>query len=320
MTLQEQQNAALPIIYQDHHLLIVNKAAGVVIHPTYKHADGTMWDALLAYTQQQGSDDWLPPELTDKPAWARAPEHIRAMLREQQRERQWKEEGLLERPGLMHRLDKDTSGIVVIARTARCRHHLARQFQERTIDKRYLAVVSRGAPDWTKPRTSFEATRYAKDGSKMPLADPVDVFGLEGETLLLDGELGRDPDDRRRCIVGPGGQEARTMIEVLAINKMFALIEARPVTGRTHQIRAHLAALGYPVVGDQTYALPAQEDTGRATLKRQFLHAFRVEFSTYPENTRRSFIAPLPDDLVTWLERYFPEGLDSVHAATALSA
>ena len=317
MVLQEQQYASLTIIYQDHHLLIVHKPAGIVIHPTYKHADGTMWDALLTYTEEQGSDGWQPPELPDKPAWAAAPEHIRLMLREQQRERLRKEEGLLERPGLMHRLDKDTSGIVVIARTARCRKHLARQFEERTIVKRYLAVVSRGAPDWTKPRTAFEVTRYSEVGGQAPLAHPLDLFALRGESLLLDGALGRDPDDRRRCIVAPGGQEARTIVKVLAVNSAYALIEARPLTGRTHQIRAHLAAIGFPLVGDHTYAFPAQEGTEETTLKRQFLHAYRVELRTYPENTWRSFVAPLPDDLSTWLARCISEGLEIVHTITA---
>src|SRR6266516_6507069 len=100
----------IPIIYQDPHLLIVNKPAGLVIHPTYKHADGTMWDALLAHLAEQGSDDWQPPELPDEPEWAGAPEHIQTMLRIKRTEQQWKEDGLLARPCLLHRLDKDTSG------------------------------------------------------------------------------------------------------------------------------------------------------------------------------------------------------------------
>ena len=107
----------IALIYQDHHLLIVNKPAGVVIHPTYKNADGeTLWDALLLYLAQQEGEQWQPPEFPDLPAWAGAPPHIRAMLREQRRERYWKEDGLLPRPCLLHRLDKDTSGVVALAR------------------------------------------------------------------------------------------------------------------------------------------------------------------------------------------------------------
>src|SRR5437867_1693806 len=95
----------ISIIYQDHHLLIVNKPAGVVIHPTYKHVDDTLWDALLIYLLQQGGDDWQPPSLLDEPEWAAAPLHIQQMLREKRTQRLWQEEGLLPRPSLLHRLD-----------------------------------------------------------------------------------------------------------------------------------------------------------------------------------------------------------------------
>src|SRR5690348_15284 len=116
------------IIYQDHHLLILNKPAGVVIHPTYKHVGDTLWDALLVYLLQQGGDDWQPPELSDEPEWAVAPLHIQEMLREKRTQRLWQEEGLLPRPALLHRLDKDTSGVVALARTERSRRHIVRQF------------------------------------------------------------------------------------------------------------------------------------------------------------------------------------------------
>ena len=119
--------ALFDIIYQDHHLLIVNKPAGLVIHPTYKHADGTMWDAILDYLEQQGGDDWKPPELPDEPEWASAPEQLQEMLREKRAERIWKEDGLLPRPCLLHRLDKDTSGVVALARTEHSRSHIIRQ-------------------------------------------------------------------------------------------------------------------------------------------------------------------------------------------------
>src|SRR5947209_19484942 len=149
----------IPIIYQDHHLLVVNKPAGLVIHPTYKHADGTMWDALLVYVAQQGSDDWQPPELPDEPTWAAAPPHIQDMLRAKRIERQWKEDGLLPRPCLLHRLDKDTSGVVALARTERSRRHIIRQFHAHTVIKRYLAVVQKGSPTWAYPLNTFTITR-----------------------------------------------------------------------------------------------------------------------------------------------------------------
>lgn len=297
----------IPIIYQDHHLLIVNKPAGVVIHPTYKHADGTMWDGLLAYLAQQGGDDWRPPDLPDESQWEGAPEHVRIMLREKRNQRLWKEDGLLARPCLLHRLDKDTSGVVALARTERSRRHIIRQFEQRTIVKRYLVVVQKGAPDWSYPRTTFIIKRRKGEEHKIRLDLPFDLSSLDNDELLLDGPLQRDPDDRRRCIVGPEGQSAITTLRILALVGDFALLEVHPFTGRTHQIRAHLAALGYAVVGDQTYAPIAEDGTPQAALKRQFLHAHSLELQRYPDDVQCKFVAPLPDDLILWMGRYFPD-------------
>ena len=319
----------LPIIYQDHHLLIVNKPAGLVIHPTYKHADGTMWDALLVSPALQGGDDWQPPEQPDEPEWADAPVHIQAMLRERRTERLWKEEGLLPRPCLLHRLDKDTSGIVALARTERSRRHIIRQFHDHSIVKRYLAVVQRGAHDWSRPRTIFKLTRLTREGQgqEMAVEDEPPVLHLDDE-FLLDGPLQRDPDDRRRCIVGPDGQVARTMMKVLAtmdtVDKAdagkVALLDVRPISGRTHQIRAHLATLGYAIIGDPVYAPQAEQGTPQAVLHRQFLHAYSLTLRRYPDDDLCTFVAPLASDLVAWLEAYFPKGLGVIHADNSISA
>src|SRR5947209_780419 len=127
------QPTTIAIIYQDHHLLILNKPAGIVVHPTYKNLEGTLWDAILLYLEEQGDDGWRPPELLDEPEWVRAPAHIQVMLREKRLARLWKEEGLLPRPCLLHRLDKDTSGVLALARTARACGHLTRQFYAHTV-------------------------------------------------------------------------------------------------------------------------------------------------------------------------------------------
>lgn len=308
----------IPVIYQDHHLLIVNKPAGLVIHPTYKHASGTMWDSILAYLAQQGGDDWQPEELPDKPHWADAPETVRVMLREQQRAKQWQEEGLLPRPCLLHRIDKDTSGVVALARTERARHHLVRQFYDHSIVKRYLAVVRRGSPEWARPRASFHV--YIQNANKEQL-QPVasaDLLTVNGAAYFLNGPLQRDPGDRRRCIVGPDGQSAETLVRVIATQGEYTLLEARPITGRTHQIRAHLAAAGYGIVGDAIYDLPNAEGTAAGQLHRQFLHASSLELRDYPDNRRRTFVAPLADDLVMWLEENLPEGLEILNAGKAV--
>ncbi len=306
--LSRMEQQTIPIIYQDHHLLIVNKPAGVVTHPTYKHTDGTMWDLLLAWLAQQESDGWRPPDLPDEPGWERAPEDVRQMLRARRSAKLWQEEGWLARPALLHRLDKDTSGVVALARTARACRHIVRQFNEHTIEKTYLAVVRHGSPAWTQPRAPFIATLRRSDDDYEQFSWPFDLALFQDRPLLLDGPLRRDPANRRRCIVGMDGQAATTQVRVLAVSGDYLLIEARPITGRTHQIRAHLAAAGYPLVGDRMYAPPAAPGSPEATLERHFLHALSLKLRDYPDNRLRTFVAPLPPELVNWLQSYFPEG------------
>ncbi len=311
----------IAVIHQDHHLLILNKPAGVVIHPTYKNADGnTLWDALLLYLAQQEVEEWQPPTLPDEPDWAGAPLHVQAMLRERRLERQWKEDGLLPRPCLLHRLDKDTSGVVALARTERSRRHIIKQFHDHTIEKRYLAVVCKGAPTWALPRTAFTITRHTSDGQQIGVDSAFDFFTLDKDILDLNGPLQRDPDERRRCIVGPEGDEFITQCRVLATENGFLLLDVRPITGRTHQIRAHLAAFGYAIVGDQVYTVHPKHGTPEAAITRQFLHAYSLQLHSYPDNTLCTFFAPLADDLVTWLQHYFPSGLGALNAKTTVSA
>jgi 23S rRNA pseudouridine1911/1915/1917 synthase len=301
----------IPIIYQDHHLLVVNKPAGLVIHPTYKHATGTMWDAILETLLKQGRDGWQPAALPDQPGWERAPSHIREMLREQQRQKYIQEEGWLPRPCLLHRLDKDTSGVVALARTERSRRHLSRQFQQHTIVKRYLAVAGRGAPDWAAPRALLKVSGSYAGGQAGEVGPAMQhPLWTAGSEITLDGPLQRDPLDRRRCIIGQEGQGAVTVVQTLAANDAYALLEARPVTGRTHQIRAHLAAAGCAIIGDKTYGLPAGDGVRESALHRQFLHALSLELRRYPDNALCTYVAPLPDELTAWLTRYFPEGLE----------
>lgn len=312
----------ITIIHQSHHLLVLNKPAGVVIHPTYKNADGgTLWDALLVYLSQQEIEQWQPPELPDKPAWAGAPLHIQEMLREKRREQLWKEDGLLPRPCLLHRLDKDTSGVVALARTERSRRHIIRQFHDHTIEKRYLAVVKRGVPAWTLPRTTFMETRCSPNGQRTAVDATMFDFAALGEDMLeLNGPLQRDPDERRRCIVGQDGDESVTTCRLLAAERGFALLDVRPITGRTHQIRAHLAAFGYAIVGDKIYAPHVDVNTPEAMLTRQFLHAYSLQLRRYPDDELCTFVAPLAADLVSWLQQYFPSGIGAFDAKTTVPA
>jgi len=265
-----------------------------------------MWDILLAWLARQESDGWRPPDLPDEPGWERAPEHVRQMLRERRLAKFWQEEGWLARPALLHRLDRDTSGVVALARTENACRHVVRQFNAHTIEKIYLAVARCGSPVWTQPRAQFTATLRQIDGSHVHMPWPFDLSHFEDRPLLLDGPLQRDPDDRRRCIVGADGRAATTQIRVLALSGDYVLIEARPITGRTHQIRAHLAAAGYALVGDSTYALPILLRSPEAALSRHFLHARSLKLHDYPGDRPRTFTAPLPPELTAWLQSYFP--------------
>lgn len=276
-----------------------------------------MWDALLAYLAAQGGDGWQPPTLPDEPQWAKAPFHIQEMLRQRRTDQLWKEEGLLPRPCLLHRLDKDTSGIVALALTEKSRRHIAHQFHTHTITKRYLAVVQHGSPDWARPRTTLNIIRRQRGESSEQTGDASSLLTLcNDEELCIDGPLQRDPADRRRSIVGPDGQTATTIVRKLANSDTFLLLEVQPVTGRTHQLRAHLAALGYAIVGDRTYAPPAEGGNPQTTLNRQFLHAHSLTLRRYPDNDQCTFVAPLADDLVLWMQAYFPAGLGVIDANT----
>ena len=315
------QNNSVSILYQDHYLLILNKPAGIVVHPTYKHTEGdTLWDALLADTSLQ-KDGWRPEELPDEPQWAGAPPQIQEMLRQKRTDYRWKEDGLLPHPCLLHRLDKDTSGVLALARTERSRRFIVKQFHNHTIEKRYLAVVQRGSPSWATPHTPLLVKAYCSDGivenSSFSFQNVLETLG--DDVVGINAPIRRDADDRRRCIVAVDGQESVTKVRVLARKDNFILLDVRPLTGRTHQIRAHLAALGYAIVGDQVYAPPTQAGTPEAALHRQFLHACSLSFRRYPGNIPSTFVAPLADDLVSWMERYFPTGLGAIDATSTVS-
>jgi len=226
----------LKIVYEDAVLLVVDKPAGMVVHPAPGHSGGTLVNALLAYC----------PEL--------------AVAGD-------------DRPGLVHRLDRDTSGLILVAKSEKARRTLQRQFKDRQVRKAYLALV---------------------DGHLQPACG------------RIEAPIGRDPNHRQRMAVLAGGREAITEYHVL---EQFAkrlgpaagdycLLEAEPATGRTHQIRVHLASIGHPVVGDTVYG----RRRSRLAVPRQFLHARRIGFKHPSTGQRLELEAPLPDDLAEILE------------------
>lgn len=229
LTLQPQP-IPLDIIHEDEHLLVVNKPAGLVVHPAPGHPDGTLVNALLAHC----------PEIAKV--------------------------GHRERPGIVHRLDKETSGALVIAKDDPTLKELQGQFRRREVSKTYTALV---------------------DGQVQP---------PEG---IIEVPVGRDDRDRKKMAATRDGQYARTMYRVAETYKSHTLLEVHPYTGRTHQIRVHLAWLGYPVVGDTTYGHRHQ----RLLQDRHFLHAARLRF-THPETGEEmTFNAPLPPELTAVLKR-----------------
>jgi 23S rRNA pseudouridine1911/1915/1917 synthase len=234
------------IIYEDQSVLVIDKPAGVVIHPAYKHPDDTLFDAVVAYLAGQGEM----------------------------------------RPCLLHRLDKDTSGVVILAKTLAARRALVRQFERRTVQKRYLALVAGPIPS---------ATEWE-----------------------INAPLRRLPEDRRRTRVDPLGQTAITRIRVLVSAAGYALLLLTPVTGRTHQLRAHLAYAGYPIVGDPVYG--TEVTAGLAP--RHMLHAVLLGIQMPGCGDYREFTSPVPDDMIQALWALLPEAvatlpqiMQHIHAA-----
>ena len=214
----------LDIMYQDADLLVLNKPAGLVVHPASGHADDTLVNALLAHV----------PDLAGI--------------------------GGVQRPGIVHRLDKDTSGLLLVAKHDAAHQALQAQFKARSVDKVYLALV---------------------EGHVSPPRG------------RIDAPIGRDPRDRKKMAVATSGRPAQTEYRVLEILDDVALVEVNLLTGRTHQIRVHLASIGYPIVGDRLYG----RRKSRHGLGRQFLHAWRLAFNLPGSGERVTFTAPVPDDL-----------------------
>lgn len=224
----------LNVIYQDRELIVLDKPAGMVVHPAHGHAGGTLVNALLARY----------PDL--------------ASLAET-------DAATGDRPGIVHRLDRDTSGLLIVARTPHALSHLRRQFKSRAVDKTYLALVFGQPP---APRG------------------------------IIDIPLGRDPRFRQRIAPRPDGKPARTHYSLLEELGRYSLLEVNLETGRTHQIRVHLAWLKCPVVGDTVYG----RKRNPLGLERQFLHAWRLKFQHPRTGESLALEAPLPRDLQAVLD------------------
>ena len=214
---------ALDIIHEDAALLVINKPAGLVVHPGSGNWSGTLLNALLAHA----------PQLAAIP-----------------------------RAGIVHRLDKDTSGLLVVAKTLTAQTDLVRQLQARSVKREYFALVH---------------GKIARDGK-------------------IEAPVGRHPTRRTRMAVSARGKTALTYYYIQHRYPHATLLRCRLETGRTHQIRVHLQSIGHPLVGDPTYGRRA-DDPLLAKFPRQALHAQRLELTHPVSGQRRAWEAPLPTDL-----------------------
>jgi 23S rRNA pseudouridine1911/1915/1917 synthase len=222
----QAEDLALRIAYEDDHLLVVDKPAGIVVHPSPGHATGTMVHGLAGRTA--GGDE--------------------------------------DRPGIVHRLDRDTSGLLVVARSEEAYERLQELVRERELERRYKALV-RGRPRSWRGR--------------------------------IEAPIGRDRHDpTRHSLETDTPREAVTHFVVERLLDKHALLDVRLETGRTHQIRVHLGAIGLPVVGDPVYGIPDGQ------LKRQFLHAWRLAFPHPVSGEPIEIESPLPPELQSALERF----------------
>jgi 23S rRNA pseudouridine1911/1915/1917 synthase len=217
----------LRVAWEDEHLVVVDKPAGVVVHPGTGHESGTLVHGLLALDAAGGDE---------------------------------------ERPGIVHRLDRDTSGLLVVARSEEAHSRLQEQIRRREVERRYLALV-RGTP--------------------------------RSRTGRIEAPIGRDRTERtRHSLDTPTPRDAVTFFEVVELLSEHTLLDVRLETGRTHQIRVHLEAIELPVAGDPVYGV-----AGDLELERQFLHAARLGFAHPFTGEQLALESPLPDDLEAALER-----------------
>jgi 23S rRNA pseudouridine1911/1915/1917 synthase len=221
----------LTILYEDAHLLVLDKPAGLVVHPAPGNPDRTLVNALLA--------------------------HCGASLAGI---------GGVKRPGIVHRLDKDTSGLMVVGRTLAAVANLQKQMQSRSTEKRYLLLV-RGS--------------------------------LDEDEGLIDRPIGRDPRNRQRMAIRHEGRSAQTQFWVRERYSGWSLLEARLLTGRTHQLRVHFASIGHPIAGDATYGRGAL----LPGLARQFLHSHVLRLRSPHDEREHTFTSDLPAELSAVLRR-----------------
>lgn len=236
----EAQPVGFEILYEDADVVVINKPRGLVVHPGAGNRSGTLVNGLLYHVQGLGE---------------RFGDQVR--------------------PGIVHRLDKDTTGVLIAAKSPAALDALARQFAHRTTEKRYLAVVT---------------------------------GMLKGADATIDAPIGRDPRHRQRFAVNaPAGKPAVTRYRVIGRFDRRTLVELRPETGRTHQLRVHMASLGCPIVGDAIYGRSSGDDP-------LLLHAWSLRIVLPGESAAREFVAQVPEDFSTRLPQALRRRIETSYA------
>ena len=225
----EPENIPLDILYEDPYLIAINKPPGMVVHPAPGHWSHTFVNALIYHCKNCPTPDPL-------------------------------------RPGIVHRIDKDTSGVLIAAKTVEAHQALVSLFASRKIEKLYLCVCVGNPPNG-----------------------------------LLSAPIGRNPAHRKEMTVLPDGKEAITHFSVAAFNQRLSLVVARPKTGRTHQIRVHLKHLKTPILGDELYG--AMKTNLALGAPRQLLHAYRLTFAHPITGEPLHITAPIPEDMKGWMQQ-----------------
>jgi 23S rRNA pseudouridine1911/1915/1917 synthase len=242
------ENIPISVVYEDADLLIVDKASGLVVHPAPGHSGGTLVNALLARGTEYGGIAGV------------------------------------QRPGIVHRLDRDTSGLLMVAKDDKAQASLMGQLKDRDIKKTYLALVQ---------------------GS------------VVANTGRIEAPIGRDPHHRTRMAVVPSGRAAVTGYRVRERLPGWTLLELDLITGRTHQIRVHLTAVGHPVAGDPLYGTGTSK-RGPEGLGRLFLHSWRIELHSPSDGHIIRAVAPMPPELESVIESLRAAGAGQVGPAAGI--
>lgn len=223
----QPEDIPIDIIYEDEDIIVVDKPTGLVVHPGAGHNSGTLVNALLS----------------KYPGINRV--------------------GSADRPGIVHRLDKDTSGLLVVAKNNNAHSNISTQISDRKVDKRYISLVKGHMTD---------------------------------KEIFIEAPIARDPNNRKKMAIVEKGKYALTGVKVLESIKEFDLLEIKLLTGRTHQIRVHLQSIGFPIVGDPIYGV------NHTSITRQFLHSQFLEFSHPNSGKIVQFKSDLPYDLQAFLD------------------